>query len=54
MVKRKNNKAFNFMDAIFWNQLKIKSKLLREICHVFYPPRKPKIPRISFVAKGSR
>ena len=36
MVKRKNNKAFNFTDAIFWNQLKVKSKLLREICHVFY------------------
>ena len=37
MVKRKNNKAFNFMDAISWNQPKVKSKSLREICHIFYP-----------------
>jgi len=46
MVKRKNNKVFNFMDAIFRNQPKVKFKPLRKICHVFYPPGKPKIPHL--------
>jgi hypothetical protein len=46
MVKRKNNKAFHPVNTISWNQSEGKSKSLKEICHVFYPPGNPMIPHL--------
>jgi len=36
MFKSKNNKAFSLTDSISWNQPEVRSKLLKETCHVFY------------------
>jgi hypothetical protein len=46
MVKSNNSKAFSFMDTIPWNRPKVKSKSLKENCHVFYPPGKSMIPHL--------
>jgi hypothetical protein len=46
MVKGRNNKEFSFMGTISYNQPKVKSKSLKEVCHVFYPPGKPIIPHL--------
>jgi len=46
MVKRKNSKAFSFMDTISWDRPKVKSNFLKENCHVFYPSGKSMIPHL--------